>query len=87
MADGHVVLGGHLAAGAVQHARRDDDGARGLGAGAGEVHGREGGEVVGDGLGFAVGEEEADGAGEVGGEFLEPGGLGFFWGGTEGAGG
>jgi hypothetical protein len=38
-------------------------------------------------LGFAVGEEEAHGAGEVGGEFLESRGLGFFRCGAEGAGG
>lgn len=81
------MLGGDLATGAEEGTRGDGDGARGDGAGAGEIDLCQVDEVVLDLLGVAVGEDQADGAGEVLGELVEPVGLGVLGGGAEGAGG
>lgn len=85
--DGHVVLGGDLATGRVQGTGGDGDGSGGDRAGARKVDLCQVDEVVLDFRGVAVGEDEADGAGQVLGELVEPVGLGVLGGGAEGAGG
>lgn len=65
------MLGRHSPTCSVHDTRGDDKLGAGDGAGACKVDGSEVGKVLGDGGGFAVGEEERDGAGEERGEAVD----------------
>lgn len=78
------MLGGDLAGGGVDDAGGDGEGPVGGDAGAGKVDLCQALKVLEDGLGGAVGEQQADGAGEVLGQVLDARGDGLGGGLAEG---
>lgn len=73
MAERLVLGGGDLSSPRIHLTVGDREGPGADGSGTGEVKRPEVVEVVGHGLGVAGGEKKADGAGEVGAEFVEVG--------------